>query len=92
MALGKATALTHATVRLTGRRGVVDIDGRDISRACRSVTVTGLAGEVPVVTVELLLTGTVSTDVEGGAAMVGPETSAALLALGWTPPDVEAEA
>lgn len=70
----------------------VKVDGIDISDYVRSYTLSQKFGEIPVLTVELILPDpkglvedpSVAADAQ---VVVGDETRAALIALGWLPPD-----
>ena len=83
---------SRATIQLRPGHGVVDIDGQDISHVTRSITVHQDAdGErMPLVVMELVITDLTKVEANGATVEVGPDTRAALLALGWTPP-VEAQ-
>lgn len=65
-------------------RAVVLVDGQRIG-GVQDFTLTGAAGEVPQLTLELA-TYDVSTFAEADV-LVPADTAAALVALGWTPPD-----
>ncbi|WP_432116618.1 hypothetical protein [Streptomyces sp. S1] len=76
------------TVRITldGRgHGKVEVGGVDISNAVRAVRFNSAAGELP--TVELRL-GVYDVSTQAEAQVYVPEeTEAALVAMGWTPPE-----
>jgi hypothetical protein len=68
-----------------GHNGKIELDGKDISKYVRSVTVTATAGEFTKASLELT---PVAVRVRGNQiqAVVSPELEEILEALGWTPP------
>ncbi|GAQ61904.1 hypothetical protein [Streptomyces scabiei] len=64
--------------------GTVEVNGHDISDAVRGFTLTGEAGHMPRLGLDLrLFTGEVEGEVQ---VHIPDETAATLVALGWTPP------
>jgi hypothetical protein len=79
-----------AIFRLTYPRIVVE--GHDISDAVRSYEVRQSVGDMPTMTVELVLPDAASivedpAIAQGAKVILGRETQEALVALGWTPPE-----
>ncbi len=69
----------------SGYTGSVHLDGQDISRAVRDVTVKMRAGDVPQVTLDLALLGFDESDLNAEVHLAEP-TRDLLTRLGWTPP------
>lgn len=63
------------------------VDGQDLANVTRAFTLRSRVGDIPVLTVELQLVAGAELDAAGVVVSLGPETRAALIALGWTPPD-----
>jgi hypothetical protein len=79
-------------VKIMPRYPTIKVDGVDISDYVRSYVLSQKVGEIPILTVELvlpdpqeLLADPVVTD--DARVVIGAETRAALIALGWRPPD-----
>lgn len=73
-------------IRLTmgAGRGCLEVGGVDLSNSARAVDLHFKAGGLPEVTVVLSV---LEGEIEGEASVRLPEeTRAALIALGWTPP------
>ena len=66
--------------------GSLVVDGQDLSNATRGFTFTARAGEMPALTVDLRVDD-ISADGEVADIVIPTETRAALMALGWTPPE-----
>jgi hypothetical protein len=68
-----------------GHRGRIELDGQDISKYVRSVTVTATAGEFTKASLDL---SPVAVRVQGKEiqTVVSSELEEILEALGWTPP------
>lgn len=62
------------------------VDGQDLANVTRAFTLRSRVGDIPVLTVELQLVAGAELDAAGVVVSLGPETRAALIALGWTPP------
>lgn len=77
-----------ATLRITqsGVDQTVRLDDVDITHALRGVTLKVEAGSLPVAELDAVLFD-VDTVAEGAIIHVPDETRAALVALGWTPPE-----
>ncbi|MFU0241676.1 hypothetical protein ACKI1J_38800 [Streptomyces scabiei] len=77
----------HARIRVDAvGGGTIEVGGHDISNAVRGFTLTSEVGHMPGILLDLLVfTG--ETEVQGDVKVHVPdETTAALVALGWTPP------
>lgn len=69
-----------------GHNTVTEVDGHDVSAAVRRVTVVMAANDIN--TVELDLVVFDGVEIDGKAKVALPAaTRAALVALGWTPPE-----
>ena len=78
-------ATINAKLKLDAGCGAIEVNGQDVSSAVQRVHVTGAAGSLPRVVLELV---TFDTEVDGEMVVRIPaETRAALIALGWTPPE-----
>lgn len=65
--------------------GTVEIDGHDVSHTVRGLTLTSEVGCVPQLVLDL---ATHTSEIDGQAHVHIPaDTAAALVDLGWTPPD-----
>lgn len=72
-----------------GTDDTIEVDGANISHACRGYTLEAKVGHRPQLTVDLVLH--IGGEVGGEAEVFIPaQTHAALVALGWTPPPVPA--
>lgn len=71
-------------MRAWGGTASIQVGGIEINRAVRAVRYSIEAGDLPRVTLDLVLT---ETEIDGDAVVSVPDTTrAALVALGWTPP------
>lgn len=71
------------TLRADGS-GTINVDGVDITRAVRSITVESEPCRPPQLNLELTIT---EVEIDGGFHVVIPDRlREALVALGWTPP------
>lgn len=68
-----------------GYAGTVHLDGQDISRAVRDVTVKMRAGDVPQVTLGLAVHTLDESDIDA-EVRISEDTRTLLSRLGWTPP------
>lgn len=77
-----------ATLRITqsGMDQTVQLDGVDITHALRGVTLRLGVGSLPVAELDAAVYD-VDTVAEGAVVHVPEATRAALVALGWTPPE-----
>lgn len=74
-----------AKVHLNGPTGTVEVGGADLSHAVQRVAITGKVGCTPTMTLDLVIH---QMDVDGEMHVQVPEdTAAALIVLGWAPPD-----
>lgn len=63
----------------------IELDGQRVEHGVRGLTVRGRVGQVPEVTLDLLLID--GTFIDGEAHVTIPEaTRQVLITLGWTPP------
>lgn len=70
--------------------GTVEIDGHDITKAVRSVTVSAAAGEPSVMTLEMAVWE--AAEIDGEVTVEVPDAVRdALLKVGWTAPVVAFE-
>jgi hypothetical protein len=77
----------HARISLDALgRGTVEVDGHDISDAVRGFTLSGEVGHRPRLGLELCVY-TSEADGDDVQVHIPDDTAAALVALGWTPPD-----
>lgn len=70
-----------------GPYGKIVVDGTDISDAVRAVTTEGSFGNVAKVTLDLDVIDVTTLDAKDTEVYIPEATAAALVALGWTPPD-----
>jgi hypothetical protein len=77
---------TKLAFRQNGLRQVLELDGENISTGIRSVTFTADAGDVPQVTLELVVFE-LDADTDNARIHVGEESALLLKKLGWTPPE-----
>ena len=66
----------------------VELDGVDISRLVRSVSIEAEAAHVPTVTLELAVFE-MHSEIAAARIYVAPGTAELLVELGWTPPAEE---
>ncbi|HKX69886.1 MAG TPA: hypothetical protein VJM75_01605 [Acidimicrobiales bacterium] len=80
--------MTQRTARISldaEGMGAVEVDGQDISRTVRGLTLSAEVNHLPRLILDLRL---FTSEVEGQAQVHIPaDTAATLVALGWTPPD-----
>lgn len=69
----------------TTRKGVVRLDGADISDSVVAVTMESMAREGTIVTLTLFIPEPV-IEAEGSTVELRPDTADLLTRLGWTPP------
>lgn len=69
----------------TTRKGVVRLDGADISDSVVAVTMESMAREGTIVTLTLFIPEPV-IEAEGSTVELRPDTADLLMRLGWTPP------
>lgn len=86
--MSKDGSIPH-TVHLSsdGVRHKLIIDGVDLSRGARSAQLTLGTGELPTLTFEPVIVHLDATDLEAARVVVPDQAAAALVALGWTPPE-----
>lgn len=89
MTLPKTQPVTTARVVLSlhNSEQSVEINGVDISRCVRTVTVSGGAGTVPQLTLTLNVEHKITTDCSGVEMYLSPATAALLAQLGWKSPE-----
>lgn len=74
-----------AHVRMNGPDATVNVDGADLSHATRAYTIGHQVGHQPQLLLDVRLD---EVTIKGEMTVEVPEaTAAALVALGWTPPD-----
>jgi hypothetical protein len=80
------------TVRLSsdGMRHTLIVDGIDLSRGVRSARLTLATGELPTLVVDPIIFNLDGADLGSARVLVSDQAAAALVALGWTPPDGDA--
>lgn len=70
-----------------GVRHSLVVDGVDLSLGMRSATLRLAAGELPTLEVDPLIMNLGGSEVERVRVVVTDQAAAALVALGWTPPE-----
>jgi hypothetical protein len=70
-----------------GVRHSLIVDGLDLSNGVRSAELTLASGELPTLVVDPLIIDLDGSEVERARVVVTDHASAALVALGWTPPE-----
>lgn len=76
------------TFRQTDQKplGSVELDGEDISRLVRSISLDSEAGHLPEVTLDLMVVE-VETVTDETRVHMAPGTAELLVRLGWSPPE-----
>ena len=78
--------MANAHISVNGNRGVILIDGHPLQHAIRAFTLKADVNSIP--TLELELNILEDVEVDGQVRpVIPPDTCAALVALGWTPPE-----
>lgn len=73
-----------ARIRSQGTMGTVEVNDHDLSEATGGYTLVHKAGSIAELTLDLVIH---DTDIDGKMHVrIPPQTEAALVALGWTPP------
>ncbi len=75
-------------VKQSGARQTVELDGDDISRNVRAISLDIEAGQLPTVRVDLAVFE-LETDTGETKIHLAPGTADLLVRLGWTPPTEE---
>jgi hypothetical protein len=66
-------------------RGHLHVDGHDLSKATRGVSLQGGADQIPQLTIDLIVFDA-EVEIEGAVTHIPAATVDALVTLGWTPP------
>lgn len=81
----RVARVADVQIKTEGKRGTVIIDGHDISTGVTYVGIAAPAGQMPTVTLHVAMP---TVFYEGKAEIEIPHAvEAALVRLGWTPPD-----
>lgn len=83
MAVGNGAPSAHITIAPAGIGSQVVIDGHDIANRVTAITIEAKGGKFTTATVRLL---GVNAEVDDCRIVLDDESTAALVALGWTPP------
>ncbi|WP_406083094.1 hypothetical protein OHA01_26300 [Micromonospora zamorensis] len=76
----------HADIEINGHRGTIRLDGHDVSKGIRGFRLTGEAGQLARLELDVLIVETTRAAADV-SAYLNPEAVELLKRLGWTPPE-----